>query len=85
MGEKKHGQNEILTKRYKLFFKILELNNSMNEMKKSNSVCIRIEQMEERIYELENKNFEISKLKENKEKHEKLKKDYVIYRVPSKV
>ena len=54
----------------------------MNEMKKSNSVCIRIEQMEERIYELENKNFEISKLKENKEK---LKKDYVIYRVPSKV
>lgn len=82
MGGKKHGQNEILTKRYKLFFKILELNNSMNEMKKSNSVCIRIEQMEERIYELENKNFEISKLKENKEK---LKKDYVIYRVPSKV
>ena len=82
MGGKKHGQNEILTKRYKLFFKILELNNSMNEMKKSNRVCIRIEQMEERIYELENKNFEISKLKENKEK---LKKDYVIYRVPSKV
>ena len=82
MGGKKHGQNEILTKRYKLFFKILELNNSMNEIKKSNSVCIRIEQMEERIYELENKNFEISKLKENKEK---LKKDYVIYRVPSKV
>jgi len=57
----------------------------MNEMKKRNSVYIRIEQMEEKINELENKNFEIFKLKENQEKHEKLKKNYVIYGVPSKV
>lgn len=41
--------------------------------------------MEERMNELENKNFEIFMLKENKEKCEKLKKDYVIYGVPSKV
>ena len=52
---------------------ILKLRNSMNYMKNTiEKICSRAEKMEDRISELENRNFEITQLEQNKEeKNEK--------------
>lgn len=51
---------------------ITELKNSMNKMKTAReSTCSRLKQMETRINEFENTNFEITQLGANKEKKNK--------------
>ena len=51
---------------------ILELKNSMNKiLNVMESICSRVEHIGDRISELEDRNFETSRLEENKEKRMK--------------
>ena len=56
----------------------------MNEVKNAiESICNKVEQMEDRINEWEDRNFEIIQLEKNKE-WKTDKKAYVTCRIPSK-
>lgn len=56
----------------------------MNEKNATKSICSILEQIEDRISELEDKNFEMTQLEESKEKNMKrLKKSYMINGIPS--
>lgn len=67
---------------------ILELKNTMNEMRKKNateSIKSKIEQTEERICEVEDRSFESIQSEENKEKKwKRLNKVYVNYEILQK-
>ena len=60
---------------------ILDLKNTMNEMKtETESTTIRIKQTEERIWEIEDRKLEIIQSEENKEKEwKRVMKGYMIY------